>query len=75
MIILEILSFLFIMLYLIVLVFMGWKMYRFEDRITKAINEVVDQVNKINKIEYEVDYNQQQRLEALEKSTPTPASR
>jgi hypothetical protein len=63
------------MLYLIVLVFMGWKMYRFEDRITKAINEVVDQVNKINKIEYEVDYNQQQRLEALEKSTPTPASR
>jgi hypothetical protein len=66
MIILSILSFIFVILFLVVVIYMGWRMYTFEVKVANAINEMIIQINRINTIEFKVDSSQQDRLDKLE---------
>lgn len=65
--ILTIVSMFFTMILFVAVVYMGYRMYTFENKITYAFNDLVEQINKVNKIEYKVDLDQQKRIQTLEK--------
>lgn len=65
---LAVLSMFFTLIFLVVMIYMGYRMYTFENKVTTAFSDLVEQINKVNKIEYKVDLDQQKRIQSLEKN-------